>query len=128
MARKKDEAKIKFTAETKDLQDEIKAAGRAIQEYNSQLRLNAEQMKTAGTSVEALEKRYQILQNEAAQYERKLEALNQELEKAVGIWGENSEEAEKLRIRINNTGVSLEQTKQKSRDRRKDLSSGLSAA
>ena len=123
MASKKNEAKIKFTAETKEMREEVKAAERAIREYNSELRLNAEQMKTSGASAEALEKRYQILQEEAAQYDKKLKALNQELEAACKTWGENSEEAERLRIKINNTGVSVEKLKQQIAGTEAELSS-----
>lgn len=112
MAKKGDEAKIKFTAETAEMRDEIKDADRTMKELRSELRLNEEQMKTVGTSAEGLEKRYDILQKESEQYEKKLEALNGELEVAAEVWGEGSQEAENLRIRINNTGAAYEKVKQ----------------
>lgn len=116
-----DEAKIKFTAETAEMQDDIKKAERVLKELRSELRLNAEQMKTTGEDAESLEKQYQILQSESEQYERKLDALNGQLESAVAIWGENSQEAENLRIKINNAGTAYEKVKQQTAKAKAEL-------
>ena len=112
MAAKKDEAKIKFTAETTKMNQDIKKADSTLTELRSELRLNAEIMKATGETAEGLAKRHQILEKESKQYETKLEALNQKLESASDIFGENSIEAQKLRTTINNTSSAYEKVKQ----------------
>ena len=112
MARKKNEAKVTFTAETADMQKEIKKADSVLRELRSELKLNSEEMKTTGESAEGLSKQHEILQKEADQYEAKVEALNAKLKAANEIFGEQSEEASRIRTTINNTNSAYEKIKQ----------------
>ena len=78
----------------------------------SELRLNAEEMKTNGISLEGLQKRYSLLENEIQQYRTKLDAINTQIEKATEIYGENSDEVARLKLNYNNTATTLEKVKQ----------------
>lgn len=98
----KNEAKIKFTAETGKFNDSIKKSNKEMSELRAELKLNDAQMKNNGSSVEALEKKHDILENQLKSSQDKTEALNQKLEKAVEIFGENSDEASKLKIQLAN--------------------------
>ena len=98
----KNEAKIKFTAETGKFNDQIKKSNKEMSELRAELKLNDAQMKNNGTSVEALEKKHDILESQLAASQDKTEALNQKLEKAVEIFGENSDEASKLKVQLAN--------------------------
>lgn len=112
MASKKNEAKVIFTAETADMQKEIKKADSVLRELRSELKLNNEEMKTTGESAQGLSKQQEILRKEADQYEAKIEALNAKLKAANEIFGEQSEEASRIRTTINNTSSAYEKIKQ----------------
>ena len=85
----KNEAKIKFTAETGEFNKSIQNANREMSELRAELKLNEAQMKSSGASVEALEKKHDILKNQLSASESKTEALNQKVQKAVEIFGES---------------------------------------
>ena len=102
MAKKKDEAKIKFTAETGEFNEQIKSSESSMKEFRSELKLNASQMKKTGDNTDTLKKRQEILAKELEASKSKTEALNSKLEKAKEIFGDNSEEAKKLQTQLNN--------------------------
>lgn len=104
----KNEAKIKFTAETGEFNDSIKKANGSMTELRAELKLNETQMKSTGASVELLEKKHGILKEQLAVSESKTEALNQKLKKAIEIFGENSDEASKLRVQLLNAQTAEE--------------------
>ena len=98
----KNEAKIKFTAETGQFNQEIQKSNREMSEFKAELKLNETQMKATGATVEALEKKHSILENQLKASENKTEALNQKVKKAVEIFGEDSAEVSKLRTQLTN--------------------------
>ncbi len=98
----KNEAKIKFTAETGEFNKDIKSANSSMSEFRSELKLNSTQMKNAGESADLLKKRQEILKKELEAAKDKTEALSKKLEAAERIFGENSEEAKKLQTQLNN--------------------------
>lgn len=102
MAKKKDEAKIRFTAETGEFNDEIRASESTLRELRSELKLNASQMKKTGDNTETLRKRQAILGQEMDAAKAKTEALRKKLEKAREIFGDNSEEVSRLKTQLNN--------------------------
>lgn len=108
----KNEAKIKFTAETGEFNKSIQNANREMSELRAELKLNEVQMKSSGASVEALEKKHDILQNQLSASESKTEALNQKVKKAVEIFGENSQEASKLKVQLLNAQTAEEKLRQ----------------
>lgn len=112
MAKSKNEAKIKFTAETGEFNEQIKKSNDSLSELKAELKLNEAQMKTTGASVEGLEKKHQILSNQLKASESKTEALSQKVDKAAEIYGENSNEVQKLRIQLLNAQAAEEKIKQ----------------
>lgn len=98
----KNEAKIKFTAETGSFNSAISKANSAMTELRAELKLNETQMKATGTSVEGLQKKHDLLQAELSAAREKTEALSQKLSVAVKYFGENSTEAGKLRTQLAN--------------------------
>lgn len=108
----KNEAKIRFTAETGDLNSEIKKANDTMSRLRAELKLNETQMKSTGASVEALENKHKILSSQLAASESKTEALAQKVSKAAEIFGENSTEVNKLRTQLANAQTAEEKIRQ----------------
>lgn len=98
----KNEAKIKFTAETGEFNKQIKSADSSLNQFRSELKLNATQMKNTGESTQLLKERQSILQNELEASKTKTEALSNKVEAAKRIYGENAEEVKKLQTQLNN--------------------------
>lgn len=98
----KNEAKIKFTAETGSFNSAIQKANNKMSELRAELKLNETQMKASGDAVEGLENKHSILQKQLKASQDKTEALSQKVQKAVEYFGENSQEASKLRTQLLN--------------------------
>lgn len=96
----KNEAKIRFSAETSDFNDQIKQSNAEMSKLRAEMKLNDEQMKTAGTSVEGLEQKQKLLESQLAASRQKTEALSQKVQKAAEIYGENSTEVTKLQTQL----------------------------
>lgn len=107
----KNEAKIRFTADTSDFNDALKKASSTMTELQSELRLVDAQMKNTGATVEGLEQKHAILTQQQAQQAAKVEALTGKYEAAARIWGQNSAEAQKYATQLNNAKVKQEQLK-----------------
>lgn len=108
----KNEAKIKFSAETGGFNDSIKKSNQQMSELRAELKLNETQMKTTGATVEGLEQKHKILSNQLQASHDKTEALNQKVNKAIEIYGENSDEVSKLRTQLLNAQTAEEKIKQ----------------
>lgn len=108
MASAKNEAKIRFTADTSDFNKQIKSADSAMRELRSELRLNATRMKSSGASVEALTESKRILEAQEQALAQKVDALSGKLEAAQSIWGENSTEAQRYATQLNNARAQQE--------------------
>lgn len=108
----KNEAKIKFTAETGEFNKAIQQANSEMTELRAELKLNETQMKTTGATVEGLENKHNILEKQLKASQDKTEALNQKVQKAVEIFGENSTEAAKLRTQLLNAQTAEEKLRQ----------------
>lgn len=108
----KNEAKIRFTAETGEFNESIKKSNDSMKELTAELKLNAEKMKTAGASVEGLEENHRILSAQLETAQSKTEALNQKLNKAAEIFGEGSAEVSKLRTQLLNAQTAEEKIRQ----------------
>ncbi|MBR3592151.1 MAG: hypothetical protein IKL46_04800 [Clostridia bacterium] len=98
----KNEAKIKFTAETGKFNDAIKKSNDELSKLRAETKLNETQMKNTGTSVEGLQQKQKLLGDQLKSSQDKTEALNQKLNKAVEIFGENSTEVTKLQRQLAN--------------------------
>lgn len=108
----KNEAKIKFTAQTEEFNKEIQRANNEMSELRAELRLNETQMKDTGATVEGLEKKHSILEQQLKASEDKTEALNQKVQKAVKYFGEDSQEVSKLRTQLSNAQNEQEKLRQ----------------
>ena len=97
---KKNEAKIRFTAETGDFNDKIKQSNDEMAKLRAELKLNAEQMKDTGVTVEGLKKKQELLTKQLDASRAKTEAMSQKVEKAKEIFGENSAEVKKLETQL----------------------------
>ena len=102
----KNEARVKFTAETTEFNQNIKESETKMAALRSELKLNSEQMKTSGVSIEGLEAKHEMLKQVLAESENKTKNLSDKLEAAKRIYGENSEEVLRLQSKLNNAAAS----------------------
>lgn len=106
------EAKIKFTAETAGFNDAIKKSNDEMSVLRAELRLNEAQMKSTGESIEGLENKHKILSDQLAASKDKTEALSQKVEKAIELFGEDSTEVTKLKVRLTDAQTAEEKLQQ----------------
>lgn len=124
----KNEAKIKFLAETSEFTEQIKKANQSMTELRSELKLSEAQFEGNEKSVEALTAKKRILQQQLETSAQKVEALRQKLEKAKAIYGENSTEVSKLKTQLNNAERQYIQTENAIEDCNKDLDNSADEA
>lgn len=96
----KSEAKIKFSAETSELNEEMRKVESGLRTCRSELKLNQTQMKGNADNVDLLAERNRLLSAELEKTKQKVELANTKYEKAVEIYGENSREAEALKRQL----------------------------
>ena len=82
----KNEARVKFTAETTEFNQNIKESETKMAALRSELKLNSEQMKTSGVSIEGLEAKHEMLKQVLAESENKTKNLSDKLEAAKRIY------------------------------------------
>ena len=90
MARKNSEVKVKFVAETQDINNGLKSTQNEIKVLNSQLSLNAEKLKGASGDTNLLSERTNLLSNALAETQKKTELMNEKLQKAKELFGEET--------------------------------------
>ena len=98
----KNEAKIRFVAETTEFTEQIKRANQSMTELRSELKLSEAQFRGNEQSVEALTAKKRILQQQLETSANKVEALRQKLQSAKDIYGENAIEVSRLQTQLNN--------------------------
>lgn len=86
----KDQAKIKFIAETKEFTAGLKNANSALASLRAGLKLNESEFKNTGDKAEYLNNKHKLLKAELEANRQKQEALNGKVEAAKRIYGENS--------------------------------------
>ena len=96
MASAKNEAKIIFKAETAEFTSAIKEANSEISSLGAEMRLAEATFKKTGDAVEYQKTKVKILEQQLSANADKQQALNQKLEAAKTIYGEDSEEVTKL--------------------------------
>lgn len=104
----KNEAKITFNADVAGFNKAISNANSTMTELRAEMKLNETQMKATGVSVEGLEKKHGLLESQLKTAESKTEALANKLEVATRTFGENSNEASKLRTQLLNAQTAEE--------------------
>lgn len=112
MAKNNNEAKIKFTAETGQFNDEIKKSDKTMANLRAEMKLNSEQMKTNGRSVEGLEKEHSLLESQLTAARTKTEALSNKIEVATRLFGENSNEVMELKTKLTQAQAAEEKVQQ----------------
>lgn len=90
----RNEAKVKFTADTRELTQQITQANSAMKMLNSTMKLNQAEFRNTGNQAEFLKNKQSILQAELEANRIKQEALTGKLEAAKAIYGENSTEVQ----------------------------------
>lgn len=98
----KNEAVVKFRADTEEFDSRIKTANSTLTTLRSELKLNQTQAKATGDSIDNLSDRARILTEEYEQQQSKIDALNNKLDVARGVFGEASVEVQKLETQLNN--------------------------
>ena len=96
MANAKNEAKIKFTAETSEFTSAIQSANSEMSTLRAEMRLAEASFKNTGDAAEYQKNKTEILEAQLQANADKQEALTQKLEAAKAIYGEDSEEVAKL--------------------------------
>ena len=96
MARKNSEVKVKFVAETQDINNGLKSTQNEIKVLNSRLSLNAEKLKGASGDTNLLSERTNLLSDALAETQKKTELMNVKLQKAKELFGEDSKEVKDL--------------------------------
>lgn len=92
----KNEAKVKFTADASQFNDQIKQSEQNLKVLRAQLKENSSEMKANGESQDGMKQRLSILNQEMELTKQKTEATSQKLDLARSIFGENSNEAKNL--------------------------------
>ena len=92
----KNEAKIRFTAETEEFTSAIKDANSEMSTLRAEMKLNEAQFQNTGNETEYLQQKTELLEAQLEANADKQEALTQKLEAAKAIYGEDSEEVAKL--------------------------------
>lgn len=108
----KNEANIKFTADCKEFNAQIDKASSTITVLKSELKLNEQQMKATGETVEGLEKSHSLLESQLAASQDKIAALSGKLDAAIQNFGEGSNEVDKWRTVLLNAQTAEEKLKQ----------------
>lgn len=96
MPNAKNEAKIKFTAETSEFTSAIQSANSEMSTLRAEMRLAEAEFKNTGDAAEYQKTKTEILEAQLQSNANKQEALTQKLEAAKAIYGEDSEEVAKL--------------------------------
>lgn len=98
----KNEAKIKFTAETQEFTQQLNAANSDMSSLRAEMRLAEAQFKNTGDGAEYQQQRMELLEASLQANHDKQEALTAKLEVAKQIYGEDSEEVQRLERSLTN--------------------------
>lgn len=98
----KNEAKIKFTAETEEFTQQLNAANSDMSSLRAEMRLAEAQFKNTGDGAEYQQQRMELLEASLQANHDKQEALTAKLEVAKQIYGEDSEEVQRLERSLTN--------------------------
>lgn len=121
MTSAKNEAKIKFTAETSEFTSAIQSANSEMSTLRAEMRLAEAEFKNTGDAAEYQKTKTEILEAQLQSNADKQEALTQKLEAAKAIYGEDSEEVAKLERAL----INAQTEEQKLTSELNDTNSGL---
>ncbi|WP_053070299.1 phage tail tape measure protein [Alkalihalobacillus pseudalcaliphilus] len=90
------EVKVKFSVFNEEYKKGMEEINQANSKMKNEMKLTETQMKHSSTETEKLEHKVKRLGNEKENVGKKIELTEKQLEKAKEMYGENSEEADKL--------------------------------
>ncbi len=122
----KDEAKIKFRADTSEFSDAISKAKDVSRELTSQMKLLEAEFGNTGDKTKYLEEKSRNLQQQLATNAEKVTALNGKLEAAKKIYGENSHEAQYWATELNKAKTAQENLKTALNNVNKEIQENIS--
>ena len=105
---KKNEAKVIFRAVTDQFEQGIKQAKTSITGLNAQLRLNSQEMAKSVTSTQLLAQRVDLLTSKQREQQAVVNGLENKLEAARFVYGENSTEVQKLNNQLTSARATLQ--------------------
>lgn len=124
----KNEAKIRFTAETEEFTSAIRDANSEMSTLRAEMKLNEAQFQNTGDQTEYLQQKAELLESQLQSNAEKQEALTQKLEAAKSIYGEDSEEVAKLERQLIYAQTEEEKLKSQLDDTNQSLSGQSQAA
>lgn len=107
----KNKQQIKFEADVSGFKSAIKESEKQITSLNKELKLNSEQLKGNGKNVDLLQTRLKELQDKYKEQSEIVENTNKALGVAIDTFGENSEEAKKLKNQLIDAKTAQEKIK-----------------
>ena len=124
----KNEAKIRFAAETEEFTSAIRDANSEMATLRAEMKLNEAQFQNTGDQTEYLQQKAELLESQLQANAEKQEALTQKLEAAKSIYGEDSEEVARLERQLIYTQVQEEKLKSQLDDTNQSLNGQSQAA
>lgn len=101
---------MNFRADISQLKAAMQEAGRAIRLANSEFKAATAGMQDWGSSADGLQAKLKQLASVLGSQKSQLSLMEQELEKTAKAYGENSAEADRVRIKINNQKAAVANT------------------
>ena len=105
-----DDSTMKFRADISQLRAAMQQAGRAIRVANSEFKAATAGMDSWNRSAEGLQAKLKQLNTVLKSQKTQLTLTEQELKKTVAAYGENSAEADRVRIKLNNQTAAIKKT------------------
>lgn len=111
VAKKKSEASVKFTADTKEYTSNLDSARNTTKNLKAELKLVEAQFKNTGDEGEYYTQKQSILERQLEANQQEQEALTMKMEAAKVAYGENSTEVDKWARAIMNSQAQAERLK-----------------
>ena len=124
----KNEAKVRFTAETTEFTQAIQDANSEMKTLSMEMKLAEAQFQNTGNESEYLQQKTQLLEAQLEANAEKQEALTQKLEVAKEIYGEDSEQVAKLERQLIYAQTQEERLKTQLNDTNEGLTEQSAAA
>ena len=105
----KNEAKVKFTAETSEFTSQITKVNSTMASLRAGLALNEAEFKNTGDAAQYLQNKQKLLKDQLDANREKQEALNGKVQAAKEIYGENSKEVQDWETKL--TKAKIEEQK-----------------
>lgn len=112
----------KFRADISQLKSQMQAAARAVKVATSEFKAATAGLDDWSKSADGLQAKLKQLDTTLSSQNKQLSLMEEELEKTVKVYGENSAAADNVRIKINNQKAAIAQTQKQIQRYNQDLS------